>query len=268
MNPLEAFVLGVVQGLTEFLPVSSSGHLVLGQALFGIELPGVVFEVTVHVATLCAVCWVYRRRLAGLIVDACAGDRESLRDVGLLAIATLPAAAAGVGLRGVLEPAFERPVLAAALLLVTGALVWSIGHFSRGNGRTRARPDVGGALAIGFAQACAILPGISRSGSTVAAAVASGVEPRRAAEFSFLLSIPAIGGAAALQAPAIGATGLGIGIGPLLVAFGAAALSGVFAIRIFLRMLERRVFHHFAWYCWFVGGGYLAAAAMWPALRG
>ncbi len=266
MNPLEALVLGVVQGLTEFLPVSSSGHLVLGQALFGIELPGVVFEVTVHVATLCAVCWVYRGRLAALIRGVCSGDRRGIRDAGLLVAATLPAAAAGVGLRSTLEPTFERPVFAAAMLLVTGGFVWSIRRLSRRG--TRARPTVRGALAIGLAQACAILPGISRSGSTVAAATAAGVEPRRAAEFSFLLSIPAIGGAAVLQAPNLGEAGLAVGMLPLAVAFAASALSGVLAIRIFLRMLERRVFHRFAWYCWLVGGGYLAAAAIWPALRG
>lgn len=266
MNPFEALVLGIVQGLTEFLPVSSSGHLVLGQALFGIELPGVVFEVNVHVATLCAVCWVYRGRLAALVRGVCSGDRRSIGDVGLLATATLPAAAVGVGLRSALEPTFERPVLAASMLLVTGAFVWSIRRLSRRS--TRARPTTGGALAIGLAQACAILPGISRSGSTVAAATAAGVEPRRAAEFSFLLSIPAIGGAAVLQAPNLGEAGLTVGMLPLGLAFAASALSGVLAIRIFLRMLERRVFHRFAWYCWFVGGGYLAAAAIWPALRG
>lgn len=266
MNPFEALVLGVVQGLTEFLPVSSSGHLVLGQALFGIELPGVVFEVTVHVATLCAVSWVYRGRLAALIRGVCSGDRRSIGDVGLLAAATLPAAAVGVGLRSTLEPTFERPVLAAAMLLVTGAFVWSIRRLSRRS--TRSRPTTGGALAIGLAQAVAILPGISRSGSTVAAATAAGVEPRRAAEFSFLLSIPAIGGAALLQAPNLGEAGLAVGVLPLGLAFAASALSGVLAIRIFLRMLERRVFHRFAWYCWLVGGGYLAAAAIWPALRG
>ena len=266
MNPFEALVLGIVQGLTEFLPVSSSGHLVLGQALFGIELPGVVFEVNVHVATLCAVCWVYRGRLAALVRGVCSGDRRSIGDVGLLAAATLPAAAVGVGLRSTLEPTFERPVLAASMLLVTGAFVWSIRRLSRRS--TRARPTTGGALAIGLAQACAILPGISRSGSTVAAATAAGVEPRRAAEFSFLLSIPAIGGAAVLQVPNLGEAGLAVGMLPLGLAFAASALSGVLAIRIFLRMLERRVFHRFAWYCWFVGGGYLAAAAIWPALRG
>ena len=266
MTLFEAVVLGGLQGLTEFLPVSSSGHLVLGQALFGLELPGVAFEVTVHVATLCAVCWVYRARLAALIRGACSGDHERLGYVGLLAVATVPAALVGAGLRGAIEPMFERPMIAAALLLLTGLLVWSIRHFSRR--ATRGRPTLAGAVGIGVAQAIAILPGISRSGSTVAAATAAGVEPRRAAEFSFLLSIPAIAGAAVLQAPALGEAGSTLGFIPLAAGFLASALSGVLAIRIFLRMLQLRVFHRFAWYCWIAGGAYLAAAAAWPALRG
>ncbi|WP_423929399.1 undecaprenyl-diphosphate phosphatase [Candidatus Palauibacter sp.] len=266
MTLLEAVILGFVQGITEFLPVSSSGHLVLGQALFGIELPGVAFEVTVHLATLCAVCWEFRARLATLVRGAWSRDRRSLAYIGLLAVATLPAAAVGAWLGDALEPAFERPVIAAAMLLLTGGLVWSIRYFSRR--ATRGRPTLAGAVGIGLAQALAILPGISRSGSTVAAATAAGVDPRRAAEFSFLLSIPAIAGAGVLQAPALGEAGAVLGSVPLGAAFLTAALSGVLAIRIFLRMLELRVFHRFAWYCWIAGGAYLAAAAIWPALRG
>ena len=266
MSLLEAVVLGCLQGVTEFLPVSSSGHLVLAQALFGVELPGVAFEVVVHMATLCAVCWIYRARLADLVRGAWSRDRAALAYIGLLAVATLPAALAGVGLRDVIEPVFERPAVAAALLILTGAAVWSVRRSSRR--AVRARPALAGAVWIGLAQAVAILPGISRSGSTVAVATAAGVEPRRAAEFSFLLSIPAIAGAAALQAPGLGEAAAALGGVSLASAFLAAALSGVVAIRIFLRMLALRAFHRFAWYCWIVGGAYLAAAAMWPALRG
>ncbi|MDX1577862.1 MAG: undecaprenyl-diphosphate phosphatase, partial [Gemmatimonadota bacterium] len=254
-----------VQGLTEFLPVSSSGHLVLAQALMGIDLPGVTFEVTVHVATLCAVCWVYRASLWRLARGALSGDRPSLVYVALLALATVPAAVVGVGLGDVLEPAFERPVAAAGFLIVTGFLVWSIKIFAPR--ARRPRPGTPAALGIGAAQAVAILPGISRSGSTVAVGTALGIEAGRAAEFSFLLSIPAIAGAAVLQVPELGATGTAVGALPLSVAFVTAAVSGVVAIRIFLRMLERRTFHRFAYYCWGVGAAYLAAAAAWPALR-
>ncbi|MCG8468687.1 MAG: undecaprenyl-diphosphate phosphatase [Gemmatimonadetes bacterium] len=265
MSPLEAILLGVIQGITEFLPVSSSGHLVMAQALMGLDLPGVLFEIDVHLATLCAVCWVYRASLVRLAKGVFGRDRESLVYVGLLAIATVPAALVGVGLGDVLEPIFERPIAAAAFLLVTGALVWSIRRTARRADRDA--PNAAQAIGIGCAQALAILPGISRSGSTLAAGTALGVEPTRMAEFSFLLSIPAIAGAAALQVPDLAAAGGAIGTVPLVVGFLAAALSGVVAIRIFLGMLQRKTFHRFAYYCWVVGLAYLGAATVWPGLR-
>ncbi len=265
MTILEALILGVVQGLTEFLPVSSSGHLVIAQSLMGLDLPGVLFEVVVHVATLCAVCWVYRSRLLGLARGFVTGDRASLRYVGLLALATLPAAAVGIGVGDLLEPIFERPTFSAGFLLVTGFFVWSIRRFAPS--AEREDPTTRDALGVGVVQALAILPGISRSGSTVAVGTAMGVEPRRMAEFSFLMSIPVIAGAAALKLSDLGEASQAIGATPLWVAFAAAALSGVVAIRIFLGLLARRSFHRFAYYCWTVGVGYLVAALVWPELR-
>lgn len=265
MTLLEAILLGVIQGVTEFLPVSSSGHLVIAQALMGIDLPGVLFEINVHLATLCAVCWVYRESLLRLLKGAVSGDRPSLTYIALLAVATVPAGLVGVGLGDLLEPVFERPTVAAAFLLVTGSLVWSIRIFAP---RARSEsPNAVQAIGIGMAQALAILPGISRSGSTLAIGTALGVEATRMAEFSFLLSIPAIGGAALLQIPNMAEAGRAIGSLPLIAGFIAAAVSGVIAIRIFLAMLERKTFHRFAYYCWTAGAAYLAAAAIWPTLR-
>ena len=265
MSYLEAVVLGVVQGLTEFFPVSSSGHLVIAQSLMGVELPGVLFEVVVHVASLCAVCWVYRVRLSQLASGLVRRDRAQFVYVGMLALATIPAAIVGISMGDIVEAVFESPSVAAGLLLVTGCLVRSI----RTRGPLAARNELKprDALVVGVAQAVAILPGISRSGSTVAVGTALGIDAIRIAEFSFLLSIPAIGGAAVLQLRDIGAVGVMIGAGPLAVAFIVAALSGIFAIHIFLRMIERRTFHRFAYYCWSVGLTYLLAAAMWPELR-
>lgn len=266
MTVPEAVLLGLVQGLTEFLPVSSSGHLVLAEALLGVDLPGVVFEVSVHVATLCAVLWVYRRRIAELALGIAGRDRESLRYVGLLALASIPAGLAGVLGRSAIESLFDRPIAAAIFLLVTGALVWTLRRTTRRRGSDRVR--VLPALWVGVAQATAILPGISRSGATVAAGVWRGIDAVRAAEFSFLLSVPAIAGAAVLQSDAMAATAAHTGVAPLLVGFAAALVSGVLAIRIFVRFLESRRFHHFAWYCWGVGSAYLFAAALLPGLRG
>lgn len=265
MSLLHALVLGVVQGLTEFLPVSSSGHLVLAESLLGLDLPGVVFEVTVHVATLSAVLWVYRRRVADLATGLLRGERESVRYVLLLALASVPAGIAGVAGRDFFERTFDRPVVAATALLVTGGLVWSVKRAAEA--AREPRPGPGGALAIGVAQAVAILPGISRSGATVAAGTWMGVEVVRMAEFSFLLSVPAIGGAALLQAGEVAAASAALGVPTLVVGFAAALVSGVAAIRIFVRMLETRTFHRFAYYCWAVGLAYLAGAALAPGLR-
>jgi undecaprenyl-diphosphatase len=265
VSPWEAALLGVVQGLTEFLPISSSGHLVLAGHLLGLDLPGVVFEVVVHLATLCAVLWVYRSRVAALAGGALRGERAAWEYLGLLALATVPAGLAGVLGRDFFEGMFDRPLSAAAFLVVTGFLVWSIRYTAPRAGRERPTPRTAGW--VGVAQALAILPGISRSGTTMAVGVWKGVDAVRMAEFSFLLSVPAILGAGVLQIGAIRATDPAGAI-PLAAGFVAALVTGVAAIRLFVRTLERRTFHWFALYCWVVGAGYLIAAAVWPGLRG
>lgn len=264
MNIFEALLLGIVQGLTEFLPVSSSGHLVLGKALLGIEEPGVTFEVVVHLATLCAVLWAYRRRVGELLVGMAGAKPEAWTYAGLILLASVPAGLAGVFARPLFEDAFGRPVLAAAMLLVTGAIVYTL-RFTVAEARDGA-VDARRGLWVGIAQAVAILPGISRSGSTVALGVWMGVSPVHMAEFSFLLSVPAIAGAGLLQLGQAG-EGAALPVAPLVAGFAAAAVSGVIAIRLFVRMLRAGIFHHFAWYCWAVGTAYLLAALLVPALR-
>lgn len=266
MTFLQALVLGVVQGLTEFLPVSSSGHLVLADALLGVEASGVLVVVVLHVATLLAVCWVYRSRLAALASGTVRGDRESIRYIALLGLASVPAGVVGFFFLDYVGPAFERPVLAAAMLLVTGVAVWSL-KWSAARSSHRSEIRAGDAVGAGLAQALALLPGISRSGSTVAVGTALGVAPSRMAEFSFLMSVPAIAAAALLQLDELSATGAAIGFGPLAVAFAAALGSGVLAIRLFVAMLASRIFHRFAYYCWAVGAAYLIAAWFAPGLR-
>jgi undecaprenyl-diphosphatase len=266
LNVLQALILGIVQGLTEFLPVSSSGHLVLVDALLGIEAPGVFLVIMLHLATLAAVMWVYRKRLIGLLVGALRLDPDSLRYAGLLALASVPAAAVGIGFLSVLEPIFDRPVVAAALLLVTGVAFWTL-RWATARESHRQEIRVTDSIAVGFAQAFALLPGISRSGSTVAAGAALGIEPGRIAEFSFLMSVPAIVAAALFQLEDVAGAGAAIGVLPIAVAFLAALVSGVLAIRLFVSMLTRQTFHRFAYYCWTVGTLYLAAAWLNPGLR-
>jgi undecaprenyl-diphosphatase len=263
MSFLQAIVLGILQGLTEFLPVSSSGHLVMGQALLGIDNPGITFEVTVHLATLCAVLWVYRGRVASLVRGSLRGDRASWSYIGLLFLASIPAGLVGVLARDWFESSFHYPLLAAAMLVVTGFIVYSVR-------RTAPRahdpaPDAARAMWIGLAQAAAILPGISRSGATVAMGTWRGVDAVAVAEFSFLMSVPAILGAGVLELS--DAVPGGPGSLVLATGFAAALVAGVSAIRLFVKMIETGSFHRFAWYCWAAGSAYLIAAALNPGLR-
>ena len=256
MTELEAILLGFVQGAAEFLPVSSSGHLVMTQVVLGIQVPGVVFEVAVHVATLVSILLVYRTRVADLAGGALSGDRDAWRYVGLVVVATVPAGLLGVLAKDRIEALFEDPLVPGVALLVTGAFLWS----SRAALEKAEAPLPGwrAALLIGAAQGFALIPGISRSGATVVAALWLGIEAREAAAFSFLMAVPAIAGAAVLQIPDVQASGLG-GLSPGVILLGSvvAGVVGVLAIRTFVAMLARRSFHFFAPYCWGVGGAYL-----------
>lgn len=251
----EGVILGIVQGLTEFLPVSSSGHLVVAEAALGLSTPGVFVEVVVHVATLVAVAVVYWRRIGELLTGAARGDRTAWTYVGLLLLGSLPAGLVGVLFKDWFESTFDSLLIVGVDFLITGAFLWST-RLVREPERTR--PTAAGAVAIGLAQAAAILPGISRSGATVTAGMWAGVDPVRAAEFSFLMAMPAIAGAALLQIPEISAGTVAVGAGPLAAAFVAALVSGVAAIWLLLRLLARRAFHRFAPYCWMMGMATLA----------
>lgn len=252
----EALVLGTVQGLTEFLPVSSSGHLVITGVLLGVETPGVFFEVMVHVATLLSVLVVYRAAVASLLTRALGGDREAWEYLGNLALASIPAALAGVLFEDYIASAFDSPAFVGTMLLVTGTFLWSTRLALRDANRDRV--GRGAALWMGIAQAFAILPGISRSGATVTAALWADVDPDAAAQFSFLMSIPVILGAGLLEVGGLVADGASINLVSTAVAFPAAAVSGVLAIRLFVAMLRRRNFYAFAPYVWLVGFGFLA----------
>ncbi|MDH5760846.1 MAG: undecaprenyl-diphosphate phosphatase [Gemmatimonadota bacterium] len=259
MTIFESLILGIVQGATEFLPVSSSGHLVVAQTLLDIHVEGVVFEVVVHLATLISILLVYRARVARLVQGAVRRDADALRYIGFLALATVPAGVVGVLWKHEVEALFENPVAPGIALLVTGAVLWT----TRWALQREAGAEVGWgrALAMGLAQAVALVPGISRSGSTVVAGLWLRVDAEEAAAFSFLMAVPAIAGAAVLQIPEMGGAG-GIALAPLLVGGFAAGVTGVLAIRTFVAMLARRSFHLFAPYCWCVGGGYLFYLAL------
>ncbi|MGC9529792.1 MAG: undecaprenyl-diphosphate phosphatase [Candidatus Bipolaricaulaceae bacterium] len=252
-------LLGLLQGLTEFLPVSSSGHLVLAQRLLGLDPPGVALEGAVHLGTLLAVVVYFRKDLIWLLSGV--GCREARRYLGLLMLGTLPVVAVGLGLRGAVEQAFSSVSLVGALLLVTAAALagadWAAGRARRD------RVGPGAALAVGVAQAASLLPGVSRSAITISAGMFAGVRPEAAARFSFLLAVPAVLGAGMVSLWDAGAAPLPAGTWPgLAVGAAVAALSGLAAIHALLALLRRRRLRLFAAYCGAVG----VAAIAWSWL--
>jgi len=258
MDSLTAALLGLVQGVSEFLPISSDGHLVIVEALLGVgeEEGGLSFVIALHIGSLVALLLFYRVRIVGLALGLLRRDAAALADIAKLALATLPAVVVGLALKERVEAAFHTPWIAGAGLLATGSfLITTKRTLPRAHA---AAPSYVQALAIGCAQALAILPGVSRSGSTIALALALGVAPLAAAEFSFLLGIIAIIGAAVLDLPELLAAG-GNGAGaPMLIGGAAAALSGLAALALFVRLLASQKFHAFAYYCWAAGAAFLA----------
>lgn len=283
MDSFPSIILGIVQGLTEFLPVSSSGHLVMAATFLEVATPGVFVEVALHVGTLLSVLIVYRRRVAELIAGALRRDPGAWSYIGLLLLASVPAGLVGILLKDQIERAFGAPWVTGVLLIVTGFLLWS----TRGARGLEPRAADGGghaalaiesaadlaaptpttigwriALAIGLAQALAILPGISRSGATITAAIWAGVSGDEAAEFSFLMSIVVIAGAALLEVREFSSAVQGVGAGPLIFGFLAALLTGVLAIQSLVWLLRRRAFHLFSFYLWPAGAGFLIYLAL------
>lgn len=259
MDWLVAALLGLIQGLTEFLPVSSSGHLVLAEELLGASREGILFEVALHVATLGAVVVFYRRRILMLIRGALAGSPEALGYGAKLALATVPAVALALAARDFLESLYERPTVVGLALIATGAMLFTTRRTLAG---ARApEPGFAAAFWIGCAQALAITPGISRSGATVCVALALGVAPAAAAEFSFLMSVIAILGALLLQLPEVG-TASSAAWAELGIGGAVALLSGIAALWLFVRLLEARSFYRFAYYAWALG----AVVILWQLI--
>jgi len=255
VGTVDALILGLVQGATEFLPISSSGHLVLTGALLGVEEGGLLVEITLHTGTLLAVLVYFRERIRWMLGGASRRDETGRRArawILWLLIGTVPAAVVGIAFKHPIEEIFRSPRAALLGLLATGFILMS----TRWSRTRRTEPAGPAALVMGAAQALAILPGISRSGSTIAAGMWSGVEKAEAAEFSFLLSLPAIAGAALLQtADLLQGTVPGAGemLLPLVVGFAASFAAGYAAIAGLLEVLRRRGLVPFAWYCWAVG---------------
>jgi undecaprenyl-diphosphatase len=245
----QGVVLGLVQGLTEFLPVSSSGHLRVLEVVTGVHTPGVFVEVVLHVATLGSVLVVYGRRLWAILRGVVARRPADLRIAGLLVLASVPAGVIGVLFHRQVESAASL-VLVGTGFLVTGFMNWS----TRRLAGARQEPTAWIAVGIGFAQAlAAVFRGVSRSGSTVCAALWGGLGPGGAAEFSFLLAVPVIAGAALIEGRHMAVNVAAVGALPLVVSFALAFASGIWSIRFLVALLERGRFYAFAPYNWAIG---------------
>lgn len=263
---VDAIVLGIIQGLTEFLPISSSGHLALTQRLFDLDAHSpemLLFNVIAHIGTLIAVVIVFARpgrRFVRKIVQEVTGNyrgrRNAWRIMGLAMIATVPTALIGLYFKDTFEAAFGRPPWIGMGLIVTGILLGVTGTVPRGSRGWR-KFYMWQALLVGLAQSLAILPGISRSGSTICTAMFFGLRRRWAGEFSFLIAMPAIAGATllkmrdTLQLPE--ATFEALHWGPLWVGGAISLVVGVFALRLLLASLRRAKLHYFAPYCLILG---------------
>jgi len=244
-------VMGIVQGLTEFLPVSSSGHLFLVRYLLGWPEPGLAFDVALHVGTLIAVLWYFRREWVELTAAAVrlvrqrAAHTPEERRVLFLILATVPAAIGGILLGDYAETIFRHPRITALALIALGLVLWIVDRIAprlRGLATMRWRD----ALAIGLAQACALVPGVSRSGATMTAGRALGFDRQSAAVFSFLMSMPIILAAIVKEGP--DALRSGDPVAPLVLGIVASMLSGWLAIAVLLRFLSTSSYGVFAVY--------------------
>jgi len=249
----QGLVLGAVQGLTEFIPISSSGHLVLVPEALGWEQPGLTFDVMLHVASLIALVTYFRRDLIEIARGFLRRDPAARRMVLLLAVGSVPAAAAGILLGDYFEDSFEDARAAAVQLVITAVILVAAELALRFHQRRRSEMRGEGDLraadagAIGVAQAISILPGISRSGSTIAAGLALGVGRDDAARFAFLLSIPALFGAALVELPELGQETFSAGAA--VGGFIASLVTSYAAIAGLIRYLRTNTLYPFAVYC-------------------
>lgn len=249
MSYLDAIILGILQGLTEFLPVSSSGHLVLAEHILNAKMPGVLFELVVHFGTLMSVIIYFRKNIIALLKSITdASRKEERRMILLLAIGTLPAVLMALLLKNQIESAFESTVLTSVFLILTGLILLLAGLRRAGEKKA----NFGNALMMGIGQALAIFPGISRSGTSISFGLLAGVRPIVAAEFSFLLSIPAIIGAILFKARDLAGIDVNL-LGQYLVGTILSFLSGLLAVYILLDFIRRGKFKYFGVYCILIG---------------
>jgi undecaprenyl-diphosphatase len=265
LTVFQAFVLGVIQGLSEFLPISSSAHLTLAPWLFGWNDPGLDFDVALHLGTLIALVWFFWQEwitLAvafGSIVRRRRVETESERRFVWVVIATIPGAIAGFLLQDYAATVFRSPTLIGTMLIVMGVILWAVDRWSNQE-RPLATMRWTDALLVGLAQMFAIIPGVSRSGSTITAGRGLRFSRESAAVFSFLMSLPITAAAVLYEGPqAIREHGISA---PLIVGVVTSAVSGWLAIAVLLKYVARHSYGVFALYRLVIGAAVLAVVAL------
>jgi undecaprenyl-diphosphatase len=266
LTVFQAIILGLIQGLTEFLPISSSGHLVILQHYLRIQEPGVIFEIVLHLGTLLAIFAVYGKDLIEIVYNIVTGIFELLGGRGfkrvfwmhparkmalLIVIGSIPTALIGFTLESTFERLFNSIGVVGFTLLITGCLLWFAERIPQGQ-RSITNAEIWDAVLIGIAQGAAITPGISRSGLTIATGIFRGFDREMATKYSFLLSIPAVLGASLLKFSDISFAGKE-NLPPMIIGLFVSAVSGYLAIRFLIRMLKRGKLDVFAYYCWVLG---------------
>ena len=260
IDSTKALLLGIVQGITEYLPVSSSGHLVIAQSLFGMEEPELFFDIILHIGTLSAVLWYYNRDIALILKESyiaiaaiARGDGWEMvsqrypgfKTVWLIILGTIPTAVIGLFFRDDFEKMFASPKLVGCALLVTAVILFFT-RYTSDRGRTIEGFRISDAIIIGLIQGFAITPGLSRSGLTISAALFLGIDRETAARFSFLLSIPSILGALVLQfEPDANSTG----ISAMLIGLIASAITGALCLMFLVAIVKKGRLSWFSWYC-------------------
>ena len=264
MTTIQAIILGIIQGLTEFLPVSSSGHLVLFSRLFKVQEPSLIFEVMVHVGTLLAVLVVFRsevlllfRSFLALLQNPKDAKQQMEQDPGsrlllALVLGTIPAVLAALLFKDQIEGLFSSSLFVGFMLLATGTILYLTERLSGAKQRLETM-TLKDAVLIGLGQAVAMVPGISRSGTTIAAGLVRGLDRESAARFSFLLAIPAILGALVLSIGDLFSGAAQIGWGVMGAGFVAAALTGYVAIHFLLDLVKKGKLVWFSYYTWAIG---------------
>ena len=266
MELYQGIILGIIQGLTEFLPVSSSGHLVLGQIFFGITQSQLAFDISVHVGTLLAVLVVYSSDILAMLssligffskavsfkpVAHLVSEDKNLQMAGLIIIGSIPTAFLGLVLKQFEHILFASEVLVGFMLILTGTILWLSRNFYFSESKNT-EFGIKKSVFIGISQGLAVIPGISRSGTTIAVGMFLGLDRHMAAKFSFLLSIPAIVGAQILSIK--DTIEGGIAIDPVTIyATIASFITGLIALKLLLSLVHSGKFHLFAPYCWVVG---------------